>query len=171
MEWLTRWVKNLAFYYIFLSALMHLLPGGEERKYIRFFMGIMLLLFFLNPLLQMGDWDEKLEQAALTHAIEEEFEEMMRETGRQELAGADYVKRACEKEMKQQVKQLTEKWGYTMISCDISFFDGELLELREISLKVKGVGEDIWREEIFLKSKLEEVYNIPEGNINISIQG
>lgn len=119
----------------------------------------------------MGGWDEKLEQVALTHAMEEEFEEMMRETGRQELAGVDYVKRACEKEMKQQVKQLTEKWGYTMISCDISFFDGELLELREISLKVKGVGEDIQREEIFLKSKLEEVYNIPEGNINISIQG
>lgn len=171
MEWLAQWVKNLAFYYIFLSALMHLIPGGEERKYIRFFMGMMLLLFFLKPLLQMGEWDEQLEQAVLTHSLEEEFEEMMRETGRQELAGVEYVKNACEKEMKRQVKQLLQEWGYSVISCEISFFDGELLELREISLKVKGKGEDTQKEEKFLKSKLEEVYNIPEGNINISIQG
>ena len=148
-----------------------MIPGGEERKYIRFFMGMMLLLFFLKPLLQMGEWDEQLEQAVLTHSLEEEFEEMMRETGRQELAGGEYGKNGCEKEMKRQVKQLLQERGYSVISCEISFFDGEVLELREISLKVKGKGEDTQKEEKFLKSKLEEVYNIPEGNINISIQG
>lgn len=37
MEWLARWVRNLAFYFIFLSVLMNVIPQGEERKYIRFF--------------------------------------------------------------------------------------------------------------------------------------
>ena len=40
MEWLARWVRNLAFYFIFLSVLMNVIPQGEERKYIRFFMGL-----------------------------------------------------------------------------------------------------------------------------------
>lgn len=39
MEWLARWVRNLAFYFIFLSVLMNVIPQGEERKYIRFFYG------------------------------------------------------------------------------------------------------------------------------------
>ena len=30
MEWLAEWVKNLAVYFIFLSALLHFLPEGEE---------------------------------------------------------------------------------------------------------------------------------------------
>ena len=56
MEWLAEWVKNLAVYFIFLSALLHFLPEGEERKYIRFYMGILLILLILRPFLQIGDW-------------------------------------------------------------------------------------------------------------------
>ena len=44
MEWLSQWVRNLAFYFIFLSVLMNVIPQGEERKYIRFFMGLLLIL-------------------------------------------------------------------------------------------------------------------------------
>ena len=143
MEWLAEWVKNLAVYFIFLSALLHFLPEGEERKYIRFYMGILLILLILRPFLQIGDWDRQLEKAVLSDSLEEEFEEMMRETKRQEVAGTDYVKKACERE----------------------------LELQDISLWVKKEGEAAEGDEKFLKSRLEEVYNIPEGNINISIQG
>ena len=128
MEWLAEWVKNLAVYFIFLSALLHFLPEGEERKYIRFYMGILLILLILRPFLQIGDWDRQLEQ-------------------------------------------LTENCGYELVSSRITFFEGEELELQDISLWVKKEGEAAEGDEKFLKSRLEEVYNIPEGNINISIQG
>ena len=85
MEWLAEWVKNLAVYFIFLSALLHFLPEGEERKYIRFYMGILLILLILRPFLQIGDWDRQLEKAVLSDSLEEEFEEMMRETKRRGL--------------------------------------------------------------------------------------
>lgn len=171
MEWLAEWVKNLAVYFIFLSALLHFLPEGEERKYIRFYMGILLILLILRPFLQIGDWDRQLEKAVLSDSLEEEFEEMMRETKRQEVAGTDYVKKACERELEQQLEQLTENCGYELVSSRIIFFEGEELELQDISLWVKKEGEAAEGDEKFLKSRLEEVYNIPEGNINISIQG
>ena len=59
-------------------------------------MGILLILLILRPFLQIGDWDRQLEKAVLSDSLEEEFEEMMRETKRQEVAGTDYVKKACE---------------------------------------------------------------------------
>lgn len=171
MEWLMQWVENLAFYFIFLSALVHFIPGREERKYIRFFMGILLILLILEPILEIDHMGEELEQSVLAHSLEESFEEMLRETGRQEIVGNVYVKEACEREMSQQVELLLKGYGYRLLSCEISFFDGELLELQEISLAVERTEEAGEKGEVFLKNKLEEVYNIPEGNINISIQG
>lgn len=177
MEWLAEWIRNLAFYFIFLSAIMNLLPGGEEKKYIRFFMGMLLILLLLRPMLQWGDWEEKLEKEVLSDSLEEAFEEMMRETGRQELAGEAYVKHACEREVEHQLETFFSEYGYEIVKCEISFFDGDLLELEGISLTAKKTEKitdekaSVWEQEEFLKNKLEEVYNIPEGNINISIQG
>lgn len=186
MEWIHQWVRNLAFFFVFLSALMNFLPGGEEKKYIRFFMGMLLLLILVKPILGLGDLGEFLEQQVLADSIEESFAEMMRETDQQEITGADYVKNACERQVEEQIGQLMEGYGYQVKECRISFFDGDVLEMNEIVLRVKkkeqaqerqGEMTETWTEdsgeeqEKFLKNKLEEVYNIPVGNINISIQG
>lgn len=180
MAWLSEWIRNLTFYFIFLSAVMNFLPGGEEKKYIRYFMGILLILLLFGPLLRLGDLGESIEQHVLSGSLEEAFEEMMRETGRQELVGRDYVKEACEQEIQEQVSQLARIYGYEVTGSRIDFFDGDVLELKEITVSIRA-GEEAdsssvqgmspaEREE-FLKKKLEEVYNIPAGNINISIQG
>ena len=97
MEWISLWIQNLAFFFVFLSAIMNFLPKGEEKKYIRFFMGMLLILVLIKPLLQLGDLEEVINQKVLSGSIEESFEEMMRETGQQEITGTDYVKNACER--------------------------------------------------------------------------
>ncbi|MGN1140796.1 MAG: stage III sporulation protein AF [Oliverpabstia sp.] len=178
MEWISQWIQNLAFFFVFLSAIMNFLPKGEEKKYIRFFMGMLLILVLIKPLLQLGDLEEVINQKVLSGSIEESFEEMMRETGQQEIMGTDYVKNACEREMQEQIEQLMREYGYEIKSCKITFFDGDVLELQDISIKVKEKEtpdslDDSRKSdpEKFLKNKLEEVYKIPEGNINISIQG
>lgn len=178
MEWISLWIQNLAFFFVFLSAIMNFLPKGEEKKYIRFFMGMLLILVLIKPLLQLGDLEEVINQKVLSGSIEESFEEMMRETGQQEITGTDYVKNACERKMKEQIEQLMQEYGYEIKTCKITFFDGDVLELQDISVSVKEKetpdGSDENRmsdQEKFLKNKLEEVYKIPEGNINISIQG
>lgn len=186
MEWIRQWIRNLVFFFVFLSAVMNFLPKGEEKKYIRFFMGMLLILIVIRPLLQLGNMETMINQNVLTGSIEESFEEMMRETGQQKITGTDYVKNACEREMKKQIEQLMQGYGYEIKSCKISFFDGDVLELQDIILKVKKeedtdesiadspeTSEELMQSdpEKFLKNKLEEVYKIPEGNINISIQG
>ena len=58
-------------------------------------------------------------------------------------------------------------WDIRWNSVCRNFFPGEELELKEIRLTLREAedgGEAI-------KNQLMEVYNIPEGNINISIQG
>ena len=157
---------------------MNFLPKGEEKKYVRFFMGMLLLLIVIKPLLQLENMETVMKQKVLAGSIEETFEEIMRESVQQDITGMDYIKNACEREMKEQIKQLMQEYGYEMKTCSITFFEGDALELQSIRLKVKKTeNQDQTAEnakvdaEKFLKNRIEEVYKIPGGNINISIQG
>lgn len=171
MEWIGEWIRNLAFYFIFLSAVMNFLPGGEEKKYIRFFMGMLLILLVLRPVLSLQGAEDFLENSVLAESVSQNYRELLREGESMELLGEEYVKHACERELALQVRQLAEGLGYQVKACEAEFFSGEELELKEIRLTIQenrqaqgDGGEDI-------KKQLMEVYNIPQGNINISIQG
>lgn len=55
-----QWVRNLAVYYIILTALMHMMPGSQYSKYIRYFMGILLILIISSPLLNLLHLKEQM---------------------------------------------------------------------------------------------------------------
>ena len=73
MEWLARGGRNLAVFFIFLSVLMNVIPQGEERKYIRFFMGLLLILVLIQPLLTVGQLEQILSWETLSEGIRQEY--------------------------------------------------------------------------------------------------
>lgn len=171
MEWIGEWIRNLAFYFIFLSAVMNFLPGGEGKKYIRFFMGLLLILLVLRPVLSLQQADNFLENTVLAESVSQDYRELLREGESMELLGDAYVKDACEREISLQVRQLAEGLGYQVKQCEAEFFPGEELELKEIRLTLRENSETAEDGGETIKNQLMEVYNIPQGNINISIQG
>ncbi len=174
MEGIVTWIRNIACLYLVLSVILNILPDVEEKKYIQFFGSLLVTICLLRPILQFGNLGERLEQNVISNVLEESFAEMMRETSRKDIVGTSYVRQACEKEMQQQVEQWMQVYGYEVISCEVEFWEGEVLELKDLHIKVRNTKEDAGSkasQEEFLKNELINVYNIPEGNINISIQG
>ena len=159
MEWLARWVRNLAFYFIFLSVLMNVIPQGEERKYIRFFMGLLLILVLIQPLLTVGQLEQILSWETLSEGIRQEYEDFSMEKKYLEQEGKDYVQKNCQKEMERQIKTLLEQLSYESTEVRVDFFNGKA------DGNPPGEGEPDQ-----VKRKLAQVYNLPEGNINIKIQ-
>lgn len=49
-EGIYQWVKNLAVYYLFLTVVMHLVPEDKYERYVRFFMGMLLILLLCVPI-------------------------------------------------------------------------------------------------------------------------
>ena len=95
-----QWVRNLAVYYIILTALMHMMPGSQYSKYIRYFMGILLILIISSPLLNLLHLKEKM--------LEEEF--LNPQWGQQQgNAARDYYLQAYEQEVADQIKKSLEK--------------------------------------------------------------
>lgn len=172
MEWLSQWVRNLAFYFIFLSVLMNVIPQGEERKYIRFFMGLLLILVLIKPLLTVGNLDQILSWETLSEGIRQEYEDFSMEKKYLEQEGNDYVQENCQKEMERQIKALLEELSYESTEVSVEFFNGEELDVKEIRCVIRRMDGNPPRESESdeVKRKLAQVYNLPEGNINIKIQ-
>ena len=44
MREIYQWVENIAFYSVLLVLVMHVLPAGEQKRYVQFFMGLVFML-------------------------------------------------------------------------------------------------------------------------------
>ena len=62
-ESIYRWVQNIACYFIFLSAVMHFLPDNSYKKYIQYYMGLLLMLLLLSPLFQILNLEAQIQEA------------------------------------------------------------------------------------------------------------
>ena len=78
------WIQNIAVYLIFVSAVMHAIPGKDYEKYIRFFSGLILILLLFTPLLNLTGMAEEFTSLYKSREYEmdrkeiEDAEEMFR---------------------------------------------------------------------------------------------
>lgn len=73
MEALYAWLESLICYFILLFAVMNCLPDNSYRKYIRYYMGLLLILVVLSPLLHLSGMEGQI--AAYTREFQEEAQE------------------------------------------------------------------------------------------------
>lgn len=81
MEALYAWVRNLAVYFIIISTIINALPDNRYVKYIRFFLGMLLILLILQPVLNFFDWTQELDSAYYTQMMEQEWQEQVEDMG------------------------------------------------------------------------------------------
>lgn len=168
MEWLSMWAKNLVFYFVILSAVMNFLPGGEEKKLVRYYMGLLLLLFFIRPIFHMGDMEERLERRIHSYMRKEEYQETQKELKRLEEKEKEHFSSLLQKELEKNVVQTTENQGYQVLACQV-FLENEIdMEVERLQLEIRLLKGE--QDVEILKKNLANVYNLPLENINIRIQ-
>ena len=73
--YLYEWIRNVAFYLVLVTALLHVLPRSGYQKYIRFFTGLVLILLVLAPVLKLFQMEEELRDAYRDDSWLEQLEE------------------------------------------------------------------------------------------------
>lgn len=62
MEFLYKWTQNLSFYMIIVTVVLQMVPSEEYRKYVRFFIGFVLVLMLTQPIMTLfqmkGEFEE-----------------------------------------------------------------------------------------------------------------
>lgn len=158
------WMKNLAVYYIFLEAVMNFVPDEKYARYIRYFMGLLLILLLCSPILQIFTLDSSLMEN-LYRQMWASREEML-ESGSQEQQR--YLTKAYEREVESQIKKDLEELSFPIITVEVRLA-GEPLEIRAVVLELSQTPVANQEEEIV--HELEEKYRIGRERISFFYSG
>ncbi len=82
-----------------------MLPEKHQRKYLEFFMGVVLIILVLSPLLRLTGLEQRLDATYARQTYDQELQEFLR---RQEKLEAEYQKRV-EEELEKTQRELEER--------------------------------------------------------------
>ena len=74
-EILFGWVRNIVYFSILMTVVLHVLPEKGQRKYLRFFMGIILILLAASPLLSAFGLENILDETYARQTCDRELQE------------------------------------------------------------------------------------------------
>ena len=172
-------VKSYTVFFLLMMILLHLVPREAYRKYIHFFMGMLLVLAFLSPVLTLlFDSGEFLDMVEY-ETFQEQLEELQKDTDRIEFLQQDYYEAQCREMTERELEQMALLYDYEMQETDISFTeDNEIEEITmivhkkedEISVKKIQIGEsEVCENAGDLEKSIREYYGLEEEAVQVLV--
>lgn len=161
-ETIYEWMKNLAVFYLFFTAVMNFLPDGKYDRYVRHFLGLLLILLLITPILRFFHLADTMTRNFVENSMQEELQEKAWEL---EDSQEEYLFESYERELEEQIRQLlVDMKAYPRV-VEVTLGRGEEVEIMKISVKVRPVCSQEKREEA--EQELERVYELPSGRVQI----
>lgn len=139
-EFIYGWIQDIAFYTLLMEVVLHVLPEQGQKKYLQFFMGVVLIILVISPVLSAAGLDRQLDETYARQTYDQELQEFQR---RQQEIEEDYEKRLEERveeaageleELEQQTESQGQQGGER---------EGEdVVEIPEIRVEIGGNEED-----------------------------
>lgn len=200
MTELFTWVKNIAYFFILISLVMNLVPGKQYKKYIKLFTGIILILIILSPVSRLFNLEDTLSHYLDMENYQLELEQLQYDLILADDKHYEMVISSYEDDIKRQIDIWVKEKGLYLLDTSVNWeMDstsseyGKIkgmsilvskrensIEENEIEISIKKIivslnsEEKIENqgsiEEIYLKNLIQDFYNIPINNINVSIQ-
>ena len=194
MEALVSYAKSILFFLLFVNLIMQLLKGSSYEKFVRPVCGMILVILIVKPVLSLFGMEKQLLFAA-EQKISFLFSEGEAEFVLPEGTGYEFsVLEAYEEELTGQLREMLSEEGLLLVSADFSLSaeTNSFGEIRGLTVEVKE-GEEVWQsaerikiapivfekeatkdgmsaEEIRVKDKLADFYNLERENIYVNIK-
>ncbi len=88
------WIQDIAFYTLLMVVVLHVLPEKNQRKYLQFFMGIVLMILVMSPFLSALGLDRQLDEIYARQTYDRELQEFLK---KQEAVEEEYQRHLEEK--------------------------------------------------------------------------
>ena len=144
-ETIYEWMKNLAVFYLFFTAVINFLPDGKYNKYIRHFLGLLLILLLITPILQIFRLKDLVDRNFMANSMKEELWE-----------------KAWDLE---QIRQIMVKMEAYPRMVEVTLDKGEEVEIAKIKVTVKEACSQEKKEAV--ADELERIYEIPGERLQI----
>ncbi|NLJ96151.1 MAG: stage III sporulation protein AF [Clostridiales bacterium] len=197
MSEIYEWVRKIVIYLILNTIIMNLLGNSSYKKYVSLVSGMILLLIVLSPFLKLLKIDSILDYYLNANIYKTEANDFERELRLMEEKQRETVFTDYKDKIRRQVEELILEEGLFIYEFDLVMnLDEESESFGEISAMninagyEENLGVPVHKisidkiiistkskesipnpEEIHIKNKLSDFYNMKQDNINISIQG
>lgn len=166
IESIYGWMRNLAYYFIFMTAVLNLLPDDRYRKYVRSFLGMLLILVVIDPLLSLGDFKGRLEEIFQRENYRLQNEEVFQYSADFDEIRQEYIRSATETEIRIQIRQLLQNYELKEREIRVSLRGEETLQVERLEIYLDGSPKD--SEKIGkLRQELAERYGMEEAQIYV----
>ena len=130
-EELYTWIKNLAVFYILFTAILHLVPNGKYERYVRFFMGLLLIFMLSSPVFSLFG-----KSGELMESFQENYKEEAAVRERKELENLQefYLEKGYEWESREKIMEKLKERGIELTDAAVNIEGGEfhvILYLKE----------------------------------------
>lgn len=76
MQEILNMVRYVAVFYLLEQMVLNLIPGKNYEKYVKFYLGLLLVLLLLQPVFRIFRLTEQMDVRALTYELEREVDEL-----------------------------------------------------------------------------------------------
>lgn len=111
MEQFYSWIQTIIFYMIFMNFMTNLLPGKAYARYVRLFMGMVLILLVIRPLTGSLRLDEQLARRFEEISFQKEAGELQGQLEEIERQRFETIADEYEKTVSAQAEERLEKSG------------------------------------------------------------
>lgn len=118
------WIKCLAIFYILLTMLIHLVPTEKYQRYVRFFMGLLLMVMLITPMLSILEKTRTLPESFSSLYQKEENQRL---TLDMENLQRTLLEKGVEEQLEQNIPEALQKKGIEVVTCKVHI-EGEQLK-------------------------------------------
>ena len=158
MQTLIDWIRSILILYFLMMIVLYFAAGESYKKFIRFFMGMVLALTVLRPVLAVFGKEEALQEKITYEAFRQSMEEARFDFGQMEEAENEVYCRQYERGLEEQfladAKEKLLDIERITVSLDSNY------ELEQVTIR-----EGLYGDGEALKSYLIEVYGLKEGQV------
>lgn len=158
MQTLIDWIRSILILYFLMMIILYFTAGDSYKKYIRFFMGLVLVLTILQPVLKLFGKEETLREHISYEAFRQSMEEAQFDFGNMEEAENEIYRRQYEQALEDQF--LSDAKEKLLDIEDISVSLNANYELEQVTIR-----EGLYGDGGTLKRYLIEVYGLEEGQV------
>lgn len=154
MDGILQWVKNIAIFLILSGLVYQILPDNRFKKYVQFFIGLILTLMVLSPLLNLWNLEDVLVQAAETFSLDRSRLELQAELENAAIGQEAGVQREYQGMIREKVTGIAEAKGYFVrdfsaeLNLDVESEDVGKILMMKVTLSPEDQDTVIWIEPV-----------------------
>lgn len=181
MTFLSEWVESIACYLIFLTAILSLLPSKKYEIYLRFFGGILLMLFVFRPFLGGFHLEEELSRLYQEFSFQQDSRELEQKIAGVEETQRELLRQQYEKAIGEDIGQMAEFYALEVktMEMNIGMKEETLGKLEKLKLKLCYVGEEAegetaglaaQRAKNRLKEQICQYYGMEAADVEVQVE-